>query len=142
VTLGPDLPPTIEVLPVPPLGTPDGATKLLNVESHASDGTCLGGVTIICRMKDCNANGIDDWFDIRDGTSEDANGSGIPDECEPCPGDVNGDRVVDLSDLATLLSHFGTPSGATLSDGDLDGDGDVELADLALLLSQFGTVCP
>src|SRR5262249_9420946 len=59
----------------------------------------------------------------------------------PCPGDVNGDHQVDLSDLTVLLSHFGTTSGATLADGDLDNDGDVDLADLASLLSHFGTIC-
>ena len=58
-----------------------------------------------------------------------------------CAGDVNGDNKVDLQDLATLLSNFGTPSGATLQDGDLDGDGDVDLQDLANLLSAFGTNC-
>src|SRR5262249_4558555 len=41
---------------------------------------------------------------------------GIP----PCPGDVNGDHLVDLSDLAVLLAHFGMSSGALLGDGDLD----------------------
>jgi hypothetical protein len=60
----------------------------------------------------------------------------------PCAGDVNGDRVVDLTDLATLLSHYGMPSGATPGDGDLDGDGDVDLNDLAVLLSRFGAACP
>lgn len=59
----------------------------------------------------------------------------------PCPGDVDGNFVVDLTDLSTLLAHFGTPSGATLADGDLDGDGDVDLSDLAALLGQFGTRC-
>jgi probable HAF family extracellular repeat protein len=60
----------------------------------------------------------------------------------PCPGDVNSDRVVELADLAILLAHFGTPSGATLADGDLDGNGRVDLSDLAILLSHFGTTCP
>lgn len=60
----------------------------------------------------------------------------------PCPGDVNGDRAVNLTDLATLLAHFGTASGATLAHGDLDGDGDVDLTDLATLLSHFGSACP
>lgn len=59
----------------------------------------------------------------------------------PCPGDVNGDRAVNLSDLATLLANFGTSSGATRAQGDLDNDGDVDLSDLASLLAQFGTVC-
>lgn len=59
----------------------------------------------------------------------------------PCAGDLNGDRLVDLTDLSTLLSHFGVQSGATLADGDLDGDGDVDLTDLTALLSNFGTAC-
>lgn len=59
----------------------------------------------------------------------------------PCPGDINGDNAVNLTDLATLLTNFGLPSGATLAQGDIDGDGDVDLTDLATLLSNFGTVC-
>lgn len=57
-------------------------------------------------------------------------------------GDLDGDCQVGLSDLATLLSHFGTPSGATYADGDLDADGDVDLSDLTQLLANFGTTCP
>ncbi|GMU83729.1 MAG: hypothetical protein AMXMBFR47_35990 [Planctomycetota bacterium] len=59
----------------------------------------------------------------------------------PCTADLNGDDRVDLVDLAQLLSHFGTPSGATLPDGDIDGDGDVDLGDLSTLLSRFGIQC-
>ncbi|MFN0136650.1 MAG: lectin-like protein [Phycisphaerae bacterium] len=58
-----------------------------------------------------------------------------------CPGDVDGDNDVDLTDLATLLSNFGVPSGATREQGDLDGDGDVDLTDLATLLANFGLTC-
>ncbi|MFN0136776.1 MAG: dockerin type I domain-containing protein [Phycisphaerae bacterium] len=65
-----------------------------------------------------------------------------PDAPSPCPGDVNGDRVVDLTDLATLLANFGTAEGATREQGDLDADGDVDLVDLATLLANFGTSCP
>jgi len=59
----------------------------------------------------------------------------------PCPGDVDGDGAVALSDLTVLLSAFGTTSGATYADGDLDADGDVDLTDLTVLLSRFGTIC-
>jgi hypothetical protein len=59
----------------------------------------------------------------------------------PCIGDLNGDGVVDLSDLATLLANFGTVGGATPEQGDLNGDQSVDLADLTLLLSAFGTTC-
>jgi hypothetical protein len=58
-----------------------------------------------------------------------------------CPGDLDGDADVDLSDLAQLLAHYGTPSGADYEDGDLDGDGDVDLSDLAALLAVYGTTC-
>ena len=54
------------------------------------------------------------------------------------PADLDGDGDVDLTDLAQLLGHYGTPSGATYEDGDLDGDGDVDLADLAELLGNYG----
>ncbi|MBI5865369.1 MAG: hypothetical protein HZB38_12845 [Planctomycetes bacterium] len=59
----------------------------------------------------------------------------------PCIGDLNGDRIVDLTDLTTLLSNFGTSSGAVWQDGDSDGDGDVDLPDLTSLLSAFGSSC-
>lgn len=55
-------------------------------------------------------------------------------------GDINNDGVVDLGDLAVLLSNFGS-SGATFDDGDFNADGVVDLADLALLLAAFGTSC-
>ncbi|MCC6358994.1 MAG: hypothetical protein IT450_09635 [Phycisphaerales bacterium] len=57
----------------------------------------------------------------------------------PCPGDIDGDHAVDISDLSTLLSQFGS-TGTGMS-GDLDGDGDVDISDLTTLLSNFGTIC-
>jgi len=60
----------------------------------------------------------------------------------PCIGDANGDGAIDLADLATVLTFFGTQSGATFSQGDFDGDGDVDLGDLANLLIVFGSQCP
>jgi hypothetical protein len=62
-------------------------------------------------------------------------------EAQECPGDLDGDNDVDLSDLAQLLANYGMTSGATYEDGDLDGDGDVDLSDLAALLAVYGTVC-
>ena len=56
----------------------------------------------------------------------------------PIPGDLNADGHVNLTDLATLLTHFGTTSGEHRADGDVDGDGDVDLSDLATLLTNFG----
>jgi len=58
-----------------------------------------------------------------------------------CPGDVDIDGVVDVTDLTRLLSNFGTTGGATRRTGDLDGDGDADLSDLTVLLAYFGTSC-
>lgn len=60
----------------------------------------------------------------------------------PLPGDLDGNGCVDIADLAQLLAHFGTLSGATYADGDIDGDGDVDIADLAILLAHFGECIP
>jgi hypothetical protein len=57
------------------------------------------------------------------------------------PGDLDFDNDVDLADLAQLLGHYGTTSGASYEDGDIDGDGDVDLADLAALLGVYGQSC-
>ena len=65
--------------------------------------------------------------------------SGVPAPPPPCPGDLNGDGVVDLTDLALLLSDFDCTGGGC--SGDVDGDGDTDLTDLAVLLSNFDTAC-
>jgi Domain of unknown function (DUF4394) len=83
-------------------------------------------------------------FGIPDGTFPTVEGGdlAIRPEQPNCPGDVDSDGDVDLTDLSTLLTNFGTPSGAMRDDGDLDGDGDVDLSDLSQLLSNFGATCP
>ena len=52
-----------------------------------------------------------------------------------CGGDINNDHTVNGTDLATVLSGWGSPSG------DLNGDGTTDGSDLATLLSGWGT-CP
>lgn len=59
----------------------------------------------------------------------------------PClTGDLDLDADVDLSDLAALLSAFGTCAGDPdyFPAADLDNNGCIELADLALLLANYG----
>jgi len=55
-----------------------------------------------------------------------------------CP-DVDGSGFVDLADLATFLSVFGTSSGPSCFD--FDNNGVVDLSDLATMLSLFGQPC-
>ena len=57
-----------------------------------------------------------------------------------CPGDLNGDRAVNTTDLSLVLAHFGqTVPGFTL--GDADGDGFVGSTDLGAVLAHFGSTC-
>lgn len=55
---------------------------------------------------------------------------------QPCPADLNGDRAVDASDLAALLSAWGGTGSA-----DIDGNGSVGASDLAAMLNAWGA-CP
>ena len=57
-----------------------------------------------------------------------------------CPGDVNGDGVVNFADLNAVLGAFGHLGDVI--PGDLDLDGDVDFADLNQVLSNFGVDCP
>lgn len=80
---------------------------------------CMGGVFMI------RANG------------NDANNTGQPDVCDAPLGDLNGDGVVDVSDLLILLGAWGhCPLDNCV--GDLNGDWIVDTADLLLLLGNWG----
>jgi len=88
-------------------------------------------------MPDCNANGVDDFIDINFGFSDDANGNGIPDECEGCVADIDGDGDADGDDFFAYLDLFaaGDPGA------DLDGDGDNDAGDFFLYLDAFVQGC-
>lgn len=58
----------------------------------------------------------------------------------PCP-DTDGDGVVGLDDLLTVLAGFGDGVGGGASDGDFDGSGVVGLEDLLAVLGAFGDAC-
>ncbi len=57
----------------------------------------------------------------------------------PCPGDVNGDGIRDISDLGLFLAAFGLPA---TNCADIDGNGVVDISDLGLFLAGFGVPCP
>lgn len=52
-----------------------------------------------------------------------------------CPGDLNGDNVVDVSDLLILLGAWGPCPGCA---ADLNGDNVVDVSDLLILLGAWG----
>ncbi|NCF40521.1 MAG: hypothetical protein GWP75_10440 [Planctomycetia bacterium] len=60
-------------------------------------------------------------------------------DCIPCPGDFNGDGVVDGADIGILLAEWGSCAKGCIAD--VDGDGDVDGADLGRFLALWGP-CP
>jgi len=83
-------------------------------------------------VTDCNENGLPDSCDIAAG-APDINGNGAIDDCERL-GDIDGDGFVGASDLALMLTAW----GSTNADADLSGDGLVSGQDIAILLQRWG----
>ncbi|MEM9165508.1 MAG: dockerin type I repeat-containing protein [Planctomycetota bacterium] len=97
----------------------------------------LGGDTIV----DCNENGSADADDIAQGTSNDVNSNGIPDECEltrRC-GDVNADGTVNDSDFFAWVTAFiaAPPSAADLTACDVNTDGVCNDSDFFAWVTEF-----
>jgi len=96
-----------------------GTTYLLSASCGIAEFTPVGDI------------GFDlEWFVFVDGTA----GGGQPD----CPGDFNGDGMVDGADFGYILAAWGTCGGCP---EDLNGDGEVNGADVGLVLSVWGA-CP
>lgn len=57
-----------------------------------------------------------------------------------CPGDANGDFIVDAADLSVILGNFGLAATGPAT-GDLNGDNICNAADLSVLLANFGIGC-
>lgn len=53
-------------------------------------------------------------------------------------GDLNGDGVVDVSDLLILLAAWGSCDDGRACPADLNGDGAVDVSDLLVLLANWG----
>ncbi len=109
-----------------------------------ADDTGNGGAPVVdmgaYEIADCQPNDTPDDLDIADGTSLDDDGNGIPDECQTCVGDVDGDGDTDQGDLGALLASYGRCAGdpGYNPNADLDGDDCVGQADLGILLGDWG----
>ncbi|MDP7030458.1 MAG: hypothetical protein QF733_09590 [Phycisphaerales bacterium] len=82
-----------------------------------------------------DADGAGDVCELIDGTQEDMDENGIPDDGEGpegCEGNMDGTGEVDIEDLLLLMAAWDT------EEADLDGDGTPDINDLLLLMSQWG----
>jgi len=59
--------------------------------------------------------------------------------CTGCPGDLNGNGVVDGADVSVLIGFWGFSGVGIAVPADLNNDGIVDAADLTVLLANWGT---
>ena len=88
-------------------------------------------------IQDCNGNQVSDVCDIANGTSQDADENGVPDECEStCEGDADNDGDADVDDALAVIGNWGETGE---NDADLNGDLVVDVEDLLQLLNWYGS---
>jgi hypothetical protein len=88
---------------------------------------------------DCNGTIVCDDVDIANGTSNDRNANGTPDECEFVPGDATGDGQVNIDDLIAVILAWGAcPHPPDICTANVapppDGDDVVDVDDLVLVI--------
>ncbi len=105
-------------------------------------GTVNGSGTISLSLTGLVAGGSGTFRCVASNACGDATSSAATVSICDRPADTNCDGGVNLSDLSTLLTNFGTAGGASQQQGDVNGDGDVNLTDLSLMLATFGVTCP
>lgn len=60
----------------------------------------------------------------------------------PCPGDANGDSVVDFSDMDAALANWSANYAPGTGPGDANCDGVVNFDDINAVIGAWGMVCP
>lgn len=97
----------------------------------------VGDTPMALSVGDFNGNGIDDIAVANSGSGTVSILLNLTDPL-PIPGDLNGDGVVDVSDLLVLLGAWGPCPRGNECPADLNDDGTVDVFDLLVLLANWG----
>ena len=90
---------------------------------------------------DTNSNIYPNAPGSMEGLDNDCNGTIEGDELTPasCPGDFDGNNMVNITDLLVMLEVYGCNTGDCFVD--MNGDGNTTIEDIGLFLSFFGSTC-
>ena len=91
----------------------DSREHLAQLERYLADGSSRArpdGVPDSCQSPtDCDMDLTPDACELENGTQQDLNYDGVPDDCQPfCVGDLNSDLVTDVFDFASFATGFGS----------------------------------
>ncbi|MCH2148054.1 MAG: dockerin type I domain-containing protein [Phycisphaerales bacterium] len=94
--------------------------------------------SFFCGNEEVNGDSYSDLI----GTWVDGGGNEFLDACPgECPGDANGDGVVDVTDLLAVIYDWGVCDPEGVCSGDLNGDGLANVDDLLMVIANWGTSC-
>jgi len=85
-------------------------------------------------ISDCNGNGTADMLDILLGEADDDN-NGVPDSCQGCTGDLDGDNMLGVSEILLIIDHWGECVDCA---ADINGDDVVDVTDLLYIVGHWG----
>ncbi len=140
----------------------DGQVDDVVVPAAAYNAAKNGSLAVIALVASPSVNPAPDCFNppkisfrisyARGPLSSDANGNGVPDECDApagCVGDMDCDGDVDFFDIDPLVlafsgeaTYLATFPNCRWLNGDADGDGDVDFFDIDPFIARLGAPCP
>ncbi|MDG2291511.1 MAG: di-heme oxidoredictase family protein [Phycisphaerales bacterium] len=86
-------------------------------------------------LGDCDDDGTLDLLELLEGTQQDVNEDGVPDDCVVCDGDIDEDGFVGVNDLLAVIADWGPCSGCV---GDVNNDTMVNVDDLLMVIAAWG----
>lgn len=115
-----------------------GAHGMIGAWAEDDEGGNLGLGYAFGSFGDCNQNAVLDLCDIANGTSEDVDGDGVPDECTGLIGDTDCDGAVTFDDIVGLVRalsgedvYYAYYPDCRWENADCDQDGLVTFDDIA-----------
>ncbi|MEQ8850861.1 MAG: agmatine deiminase family protein [Phycisphaerales bacterium] len=118
----------------------DAPAEGLAWDTRTVDLSSLAGQTVSLEWSFDTVDNVNNDFRgwLIDNVRIEATGFECQDPAPTCPGDADGDNMVDFDDLNEVLIAWGTTNPA----GDLNGSGFVDFDDLNEVLMHWGTTCP